>query len=146
MMLEIPMKSATKALREGRRAARVAGRLRPRRLGGPIAMRVTENLVARIEGGIPHHCCVNCDADLGPMIDNYKDHCIREDNPVSHAVPLSGDPQRFIDAAPLFRQFFCPGCGTLIENEIALATDPLLRDITVILDERLAERRPQAAD
>ena len=138
--------AATKALREGRRAARVAGRLRPRRLGGPIAMRVTENLVARIEGGIQHYRCVKCDADLGPMIDNYKDHCIREDNPVSDAVPLSGDPQRFIDAAPLFRQFFCPGCGTLIENEIALATDPLLRDITVIVDERLAERRPQAAD
>jgi len=138
--------AATKALREGRRAARVAGRLRPRRLGGPVAMRVTENLLARIEGGIPHHCCVKCDADLGPMIDNYKDHCIREDNPVSHAVPLAGDPHRFIDAEPLFRQFFCPGCGTLIENEIALATDPLLRDITVIVDERLAERRPQAAD
>ena len=61
-------------------------------------------------------------------------------------MPLAGDPHRFIDAEPLFRQFFCPGCGTLIENEIALATDPLLRDITVIVDERLAERRPQAAD
>ncbi len=138
--------AATKALREGRRAARVAGRLRPRRLGGPVALRVTENLLARIEGGIPHHGCAKCDADLGPMSDNYKEHCIREDNPVSHATPLSGDPHRYIDAEPVFRQFFCAGCGALIENEVALATEPVLRDIEIVVDERLAEARPEAAD
>ena len=34
-----------------------------------------------------------------------------------------------IDDRPVFRQFFCPGCGTLIENEIARADDAVLRDI-----------------
>jgi acetone carboxylase gamma subunit len=29
----------------------------------------------------------------------------------------------------VFRQFCCPGCGALIENEIARADDPVLRDI-----------------
>ena len=46
----------------------------------------------------------------------------------------------------MFRQFFCPGCGTLIENEIAVAKDPVLRDIEVIVDDRLLERQPEAAD
>jgi len=33
----------------------------------------------------------------------------------------------------VFRQFFCPGCGALIENEIARADDPVLRDIELDL-------------
>ena len=45
------------------------------------------------------------------------------------APELVGDPKRFIDPRPQFRQFCCPGCGLLIENEIALESDPLLRDV-----------------
>ena len=41
--------------------------------------------------------------------------------------PIIGDPARFIDARPVFRQFFCPGCGRLIENEVALEGEPVLR-------------------
>jgi len=29
----------------------------------------------------------------------------------------------------VFRQFFCPGCGALVENEVARVEDPVLRDI-----------------
>src|SRR5262249_35847572 len=110
---------ATKALRAGRRRARVEDRIKPRRLTRAAALQLTENLVIRIEGGTPHHCCSKCDADLGPTSGNYKDYCIREDNAITHAVPLTGDPHRFVDAEPVFRQFFCPGCGALIENEVA---------------------------
>lgn len=46
--------------------------------------------------------------------------------------PNVGDYRRYIDDRPVFRQFFCPGCGALIENEIALASDPVLRDIEVL--------------
>ena len=44
------------------------------------------------------------------------------------ANPNVGD-RLYIDNRPMFRQFFCPGCGALIENEIALADDPVLCDI-----------------
>jgi acetone carboxylase gamma subunit len=40
---------------------------------------------------------------------------------------------RYIDPDPVFRQFFCPACGRLIENEIALAGDPVLQDIQINL-------------
>jgi N-methylhydantoinase B len=137
--------AATRALRERTRRARVErGTKKPRRLTGPVALTVTDNLVVRMEGATPHHACVKCDADLGPTHDNYKDHCLREDRPVSHATPLVGNPHRYIDAIPEFRQFCCPGCGTLIENEIAISTDPVLHDIEVDVDER-AIRRPSAA-
>ena len=136
----------TKALRAGKRRARVDGRIKPRRLAGPQALRITENLLIRVEAGTPHYCCSKCDADLGPSSDNYKDHCIREDNPITHAVPLAGDPHRYIDADPVFRQFFCPGCGALIENEVALATEPVLRDIEVSVDGRMIQLRAEAAE
>jgi N-methylhydantoinase B len=137
---------ATKALREETRRKRVAGiKVKPRKLSGP-SVRVTENLLVRLDGESAHHCCAKCDGDLGPTRDNYKDHCVREDNPIQASSPLVGDPRRYIDDEPVFRQFFCPGCGTLIENEIAVTKDPILRDIEVIVDDRLLQRQPEAAD
>jgi hypothetical protein len=60
---------------------------------------------------------------------NYKLHCHRIDRPIQAANTLIGDPQRFIDDAVQFRQFCCPACGGLIENEVCRAQDPVLRDI-----------------
>ena len=128
-------RAATKKLREATRRGRIerAGKA-PQRLSGPVALRITDNLVMRAERDGAHHSCAKCDADLGPARDNYKDHCVVAVRPVSHAVPLAGDPHRYIDDAPEFRQFFCPGCGALVENEIAIASDPVLHDIAVELD------------
>jgi acetone carboxylase gamma subunit len=33
----------------------------------------------------------------------------------------------------VFRQFFCPGCGALVENEVARESDEVLRDIELHL-------------
>lgn len=75
--------------------------------------------------------CGSCSTDLGATATNYKDACIREDRPVSDSNPLIGDPTRFIDDAVSFRQFYCPGCGRLIDNEVAVDADPVLIDIAV---------------
>ena len=34
--------------------------------------------------------------------------------------------------AQTLRQFCCPGCGLAIENEIAVAEDPVLRDVDIL--------------
>ena len=60
---------------------------------------------------------------------NYKNACIREDREVSSCNPLIGDPSRFIDDPVVFRQFYCCGCGALIDNEVAVTDDPVLQDI-----------------
>jgi acetone carboxylase gamma subunit len=44
---------------------------------------------------------------------------------------LIGDPQRFIDDVVAFRQFCCPACGGLIENEVSRGSDPLVWDIEI---------------
>ncbi len=127
--------AATAKLRAAKREARVkkAGR-KVSTLKGELAFLATENLGVRREAGTMHYCCAKCATDLGAVAGNYKENCLREDNTILHAVPLSGDPQRYIDAHPEFRQFFCPGCGTLIENEVALTGEPLLRDLEVTGD------------
>jgi hypothetical protein len=61
--------------------------------------------------------------------ENYKAGCVRNDLPITASNPIVGDPGRFIDPVPQFRQFCCPGCGVAIENEIALEGDPLLKDV-----------------
>jgi acetone carboxylase gamma subunit len=52
---------------------------------------------------------------------------------VSASNPLIGEPRAFIDDDVVFRQFFCPGCGRLIENEVAGKTDPVLQDLQLRL-------------
>ena len=65
------------------------------------------------------------------MYENYKDQCVRVDNEINASTPHVGDWQRYIDERPVFRQFHCPGCGALIENEIAREGDPVLHDIEI---------------
>lgn len=78
-------------------------------------------------------CCAGCSTDFGPISANYKLGCARVDAPIATANPNVGDWKRYIDQKPIFRQFFCPGCGDLIENEIARWDDPLLSDVEVKL-------------
>ena len=78
--------------------------------------------------GSPAHAAGSRSAPSG---ENYKIHCHRIDRPIQAASPLIGDPQRFIDDTVEFRQFCCPACGGLIENEVSRAQDPVLHDIAL---------------
>jgi N-methylhydantoinase B len=124
---------ASVRLRAGRRDAR-------RRTDGPVARlkakviaKTTDNLELRREAGGVHVCCSRCAADLGSVRDNYKDHCVKAELDIRAANPNIGDWRRYIDDRPVFRQFFCPGCGGLIENEVARENDEVLRDIELHL-------------
>jgi N-methylhydantoinase B len=120
---------ATRALRAARRDARRRKDGSVRTLTGKVVTQVTDNLAVRREGNALRHACAKCAADLGPIAGNYKDHAVREDNDIRASNPNVGDWQRYLDEKPVFRQFFCPGCGALLENEIAREGDPVLRDI-----------------
>ncbi|HXL76561.1 MAG TPA: acetone carboxylase subunit gamma [Burkholderiales bacterium] len=102
---------------------------RSKKLDGPIRFLATENLAVRGE----RYACAKCAVDLGSIKDNYKLSCVRKDLPIEASNPIVGDPKRFIDPQPQFRQFCCPGCGLAIENEIAVAEEPLLRDVELFV-------------
>jgi N-methylhydantoinase B len=122
---------ATRKLRTERREARRRKDGTVKTLTGKVVAHITDNLdVRKVNGGL-HTACSKCAADLGPVRDNYKDHCERADREITASNPNVGDWRRYIDERPVFRQFFCPGCGALIENEIAREGDPVLRDIEV---------------
>ncbi len=125
----------TEKLRARIRQKRIEGKTRagPKLQGKPEYL-ATENL-AVYPGG--RYGCAKCGTDLGSIRDNYKASCARHDLPVEACNPIVGDPKRFIDPLPQFRQFCCPGCGLAIENEVAIADDPPLRDVEIL------ENRPK---
>lgn len=88
-----------------------------------------EYLQVMVEGGDRRFRCGRCEHDLGPVSDNYKLHTLMREGSLEEAGPLVGDPKRFIDDEMVFRQYFCPGCVTLLENEINRASEPPLWDI-----------------
>ncbi len=95
----------------------------------PVVFQVTEYLDLVSVDGRRHLACARCGGVLCAARENYKAHALRIDRPIQAANPLIGDPQRFIDAAVSFRQFYCPRCGGLLENEVCRTEDPLLWDI-----------------
>jgi acetone carboxylase gamma subunit len=100
---------------------------------GEELLHVTDNLCVRRHAGAAHYCCVKCSADLGVIDHNYKDGCVVEHEDVRASNPNIGEWQRYLDESPQFRKYYCPGCGALIENEIAMASDAVLRDIELRL-------------
>lgn len=105
-----------------------AGRKRPACEGGTL-FEVSPALVVRSNGKGRHFACACCDADLGPVSENYKSHAVRKDQPVEKSNPLIGDPARYVDAKVWFRAFHCPNCGTLLDTEVAVGEDPVLHDM-----------------
>jgi len=124
---------ASARLRAERRDARRRKDVPVKRLEGKVIAKTTDNLELRREAGGVHICCSRCAADLGPVRENYKDHCVMAEMDIGAANPNIGDWRRYIDDRPVFRQFFCPGCGGLIENEVAREHDEVLRDIELHL-------------
>jgi N-methylhydantoinase B len=116
---------ATGKEREKLRLARIVKAPSSRKVEGKVKVRATENLA--VKGS--RWCCAKCSTDLGSMKTNYKTGCVRNDLPIEASNPIVGDPKRFIDPLPQFRQFCCPGCGLAIENEIAIESDPVLKDV-----------------
>ena len=66
--------------------------------------------------------CRRCGHDLGSADANFKDSAVCKVRPIEDANPLLVDHRTFVDDEVVFRQYFCPGCATLLENEVILAT------------------------
>jgi N-methylhydantoinase B len=132
---------ATRALRASRREANRRKDTEVARIEGVVVARLTDSLDLRRSGRDINIACAHCRADLGPAHGNYKDACVRRDADITSANPNIGDYRRYIDDRPLFRQFFCPGCGALLENEVARESDPVLQDIELHVSSPWRRRR-----
>jgi N-methylhydantoinase B len=72
--------------------------------------------------------CRRCGHELGGIDENFKDHTVCKTRSIQDANPLIVDPEIFIDDKVVFRQYFCPGCATLLENEVILEASPPVWD------------------
>ena len=118
---------ATDELRASLRRERLDGR-EPAELDPAEGTRVTESLLR--DGDFPGCIsCRMCRTEICSTTEVYKEHVLLRRLDLSCATALAPDPAEYVDERFEFREFYCPACGTLIETEIALASDPLLRDI-----------------
>lgn len=112
------------------------GRPPPRTIQESDGYRVSEYLVLRPaaeasgknKNDTRMHCRM-CDTAICGMTENYKDAVIQRRLPISDAGSMMNDPGLYVDAGIELRQFVCPGCGTLLEMEVACESDSVLRDI-----------------
>jgi acetone carboxylase gamma subunit len=72
------------------------------------------------------HC--RCGWTAHPMADNYKKHMLLREGPVQEAGPWV-DPNHIGGDAFVCREWFCPGCVTLVDVEIAQRGEPVLWDV-----------------
>lgn len=91
--------------------------------------RVNEYL--SIEGtGAEATIVCRCGHRIGPAAENYKLRALMREGPVQRAGPWV-DPMKIGKDRFVCREFFCPGCVTLLDVEIAQRGEPILWDVRV---------------
>ena len=94
-------------------------------------VRLSEALYCDVERHPAVHRC-RCGQVLGPVDVPYKELAAQARHPVQHIGP-EVNPARIGGARFELREFYCPGCYTMLEVEIARPADPLLDDARLAL-------------
>lgn len=72
-----------------------------------------------------------CGQLLGPASENYKKFALLQEGDVTLAGPQV-NPHRVGKGQFVFRKFYCPGCLTLLDTEVAQKGEPLLWDVHLL--------------
>lgn len=111
-----------------------------------MKVRITEYL--EVDLASEQWLCQRCGASLGEARANYKEGCLVADRPLEEVHPrLTGDGEYgFVPDSEYCRllEFYCPGCGTMIENEYLPPGHPITHDIELDLDALQARFAAQA--
>ena len=126
--------SATRALREKLRQERLSRGSAEHFAGGrcpesPDELRVSEGLALARSDGRTYYTCRKCRARIHEASGNYKNGCIRTVTDVRSVGLESIDPAQFIDDVIEYREYFCPGCGLLMQGHFCKPEDEDLWDI-----------------
>ncbi|MFC9833677.1 hydantoinase B/oxoprolinase family protein [Rhodococcus sp. NPDC127530] len=85
-----------------------------------------ENITVSPEGAA---ACGRCQTHLADPGESYKTGMRIFERPLGDTDRVWQDPATYCDDVDLvFRQFLCPGCGTLLEVEVTFADEPPLED------------------
>jgi N-methylhydantoinase B len=88
-------------------------------------------LEIRKHEGTASIACGRCDAILSDLAGNWKNGARSRQVSIQDGNPGTPDPSRLIDADVVMHQFACPGCLTLLDNEVRLRGDAPLWDLRI---------------
>lgn len=95
-------------------------------------MQVSETLGIAGSAADRTYECLRCGHSLGSVSANYKLSAKIEESSLTEANRYIGDPSRYVDVEMVFRRYYCPGCGVLLDTEVARLEDPPLWDIELV--------------
>jgi len=70
--------------------------------------------------------CKKCKQIISSLEENYKEYLLFSENRLFKAGPWRSDSERFI-----LREFYCPGCLTMVTTEVVLKDTPFIWDIQI---------------
>lgn len=68
--------------------------------------------------GTPHYACLECRTVLGPTTSSLPRYCRIEDLDVRDVNPHIGSPLTWVDQDVVLRAYYCPSCGTMLDNQL----------------------------
>jgi acetone carboxylase gamma subunit len=101
-----------------------------------MKVRITECL--EIDLDLETWVCQRCGQALISARDNYKKGCLVAEKPLQEVhPPLVEGPVSFCPDPDFCRiiEFYCPGCGVMIENEYLPPGHPITHDVQLDVDE-----------
>lgn len=99
-------------------------------------VRITEYLDIALDS--EHWCCNRCGHALGSARENYKHGCLVAERVLEEVHPplVEGGSYSFTPDSRYCRlvEFYCPNCGTMLENEYLPPGHPLTHEIELDID------------
>jgi N-methylhydantoinase B len=77
--------------------------------------------------------CSKCEHVYCNTDKSYKDYAVVKESEFKDLGLASVNQSYYIDRKVIFRQFFCPGCATNIENDVVYADEKSLNDKKIAL-------------
>jgi len=101
----------------------VSGRMRHDE--GDIMIHLDDNLTLTDDGAV---VCAHCKTQIGENSYEPLAHAVKRERPSRAAGPgVHADPKTFTSREIVLRQYFCPGCSTVLATEIVPQDEPSFR-------------------
>jgi acetone carboxylase gamma subunit len=78
--------------------------------------------------GVNVFACEGCLTVLSPISQNWKDGALVGEIELTQANSLCPDPATLIDDDFVLRQYACPGCARLLDNDVQRRGEPPMWD------------------
>ncbi|WP_256301625.1 acetone carboxylase subunit gamma [Haloarchaeobius salinus] len=78
--------------------------------------------------------CRSCGEDICSVDAVYKEHLLCAKKPLTEANPLIDEPGIYVDEEFELREYYCPGCATLVEAQMMQSDRDILADKELATD------------